>query len=122
MLDGVIIGTTRLESADAPMGVVSVKMQFIKPISGFNLFESFLEDKGYKNKINEIDEKDRFIDTQRIEELKVFRENGVELKGVAGNCITGMESYGFEISILGIPYPFYEQEFPHHVKDYYHRK
>ena len=48
MLDGVIIGTTRLESADAPMGVVSGKIEFIKPISGFDLFESFLEDKGYK--------------------------------------------------------------------------
>jgi hypothetical protein len=33
-------------------------------------------------------------------------------------CITGMDSEGFEISVLGIPYPFYEEEFPHHVEKY----
>jgi hypothetical protein len=29
-----------------------------------------------------------------------------------------MKDEGYEISILGIPYPFYKEEFPHHVKEY----
>jgi len=29
-----------------------------------------------------------------------------------------MDSEGFEISIEGIPYPFYEEEFPHHRNEY----
>lgn len=29
-----------------------------------------------------------------------------------------MENDGFEISIEGIPYPFYEKEFSHHRKAY----
>ncbi len=29
-----------------------------------------------------------------------------------------MDNEEYEISISGIPYPFYEEEFPHHVKEY----
>jgi hypothetical protein len=29
-----------------------------------------------------------------------------------------MDREEFEISLEGIPYPFYEEEFPHHVKAY----
>lgn len=114
ILAGEIIGKTKFESADAPMGVVSGKISFYNNISGFELFKNFCQKNGYI--INEIDEEYRFIDTQVIEELKVFREDGLEISGVAGNCICGMESDGFEISVLGIPYPFYEEEFSHHVR------
>lgn len=118
MLDDTIIGKTKFELADAPMGVVSGKIIFTKPISEFELFKSFCKENGCK--INEIDEKYKFIDTQVIKELKVFRKDGFELKG-DGNYITGMESEGFQISIIGIAYPFYEQEFPHHVKEYWNK-
>lgn len=109
------IGKTKLEYADPAMGVVSGKINFINSISGFELFKNFCEN---KSNVNEIDEKHKFIDTQVIEDLKVFDEEGNEVKGV-GNYITGMDSDGFEISIIGIPYPYYEQEFPHHVIEYY---
>ena len=29
-----------------------------------------------------------------------------------------MDSDTFDITVLGITYPFYEEEFPHHVKAY----
>lgn len=29
-----------------------------------------------------------------------------------------MDSDMYEISIEAIPYPFYEEQFPHHVKEY----
>ncbi len=68
--------------------------------------------------INTDDAEFEFIDTQVISELKVFRPDGLEIKGVAGNAICGMKEEGYEISILGIPYPFYSKEFPHHRKAY----
>ncbi|GAA4767286.1 MULTISPECIES: hypothetical protein [Flavobacterium] len=68
--------------------------------------------------INTDDPEFEFIDTQVISELKVFRQHGLEIKGVAGNAITGIKDEGYKISILGISYPFYEEEFPHHVEHY----
>jgi hypothetical protein len=29
-----------------------------------------------------------------------------------------MDTDGFEINVIGIPYPFYEEQFPNHVKEY----
>ena len=57
------------------------------------------------------------ISTMSISELKVINENGIEIKGI-GNQITGMDNEEYEISIFGISYPFYEEEFPHHDKHY----
>jgi len=41
----------------------------------------------------------------------------MEIKGVS-NQISGMDSEGFEITLIGVPYPIYKEEFPHHVKVY----
>ena len=60
---------------------------------------------------------DKMISTKSIGELKITRDNGIEIKGV-GNQITGMDNEEYEISIFGIPYPFYEEEFPQHLKEY----
>jgi hypothetical protein len=78
-----------------------------------------MELKRHTNSLKNTDDPEfEFIDTQVISELKVFRQDGLEIKGVAGNAITGMKDEGYEISILGISYPFYEEEFPHHVEHY----
>lgn len=115
-LDGKLIGTTMLEKADAPMGVVFGLMQLDNIDSPYDFFKKYCK----KNKIiiNELDKKYGFIDTQVIPNLKVLRTDGFEIKGVAGNAISGMTKEGYEITIHGIEYPFYEDEFPHHVKDY----
>lgn len=52
------------------------------------------------------------------EHIKVINEKGVEIAGVGGYVLEGMDNEGFEISIAGIGYPFYAQEFPQHVSDY----
>ncbi|WP_452596708.1 hypothetical protein [Pontimicrobium sp. MEBiC01747] len=57
------------------------------------------------------------ISTMSISELKVTNENGIEIVGV-GNQISGMDNEEYEISVFGIPYPFYKEEFPHHVEHY----
>lgn len=116
ILKGQEIGISRLEKADAPMGVVFGVIEFIGIESPYEFFKAYCS----KNDItiNTDDPEFEFIDTQNIPELKVFRQDGLEIKGVAGNTICGMKSEGYEISILGIAYPFYEEEFPHHVKEY----
>ncbi len=32
--------------------------------------------------------------------------------------VSGMDSDSFDITIVGIAYPFNEEEFPHHIKAY----
>lgn len=108
------IGTSKLEKADAPMGVVFGLIEF----NGIETPYEFFKEYCFENDIvmNTDDLEFEFIDTQVISELKVFRQDGLEIKGVAGNAITGMKDEGYKISILGISYPFYEEEFPHHVE------
>ncbi|GAL63185.1 hypothetical protein JCM19300_1207 [Algibacter lectus] len=110
------IGTSKLEKADASMGVAFGLIEF----NGIETPYEFFKEYCLKNNIviNTDDPEYEFIDTQVISELKVFRQDGLEIKGVAGNAITGMKDEGYEISILGISYPFYEEEFPHHVEHY----
>ena len=114
-LDDVKIGITRFEKADAPMGVVFGLIEFIDSKIGYE----FLKDYCIKKQIDLVSDypDDKFISTRTIDGLKVVNKSGVEIKGL-GNQIDGMDSEGFEISIEGIPYPFYGEEFPNHVKDY----
>ena len=113
VLGGKGIGTSKLEKADAPMGVAFGLIEF----NGIETPYEFIKEYCLKNNIviNTDDPEFEFIDTQVISELKVFRQDGFEIKG---NAITGMKDEGYEISILGISYPFYEEEFPHHVEHY----
>lgn len=113
------IGISKLENADPPMGVAFGIIEF----NGIeNPYEYF---KKYCLKNNIVIHTDypefEFIGTQAIPELKVVRQDGIEIKGISGNAIAGMNDEGFEISILGITYPFYEEEFPHHVEYYKNR-
>lgn len=115
LLDGEEIGTSKLEKADAPMGVVFGKINFEKNKWNYHSIKSYC----LTNNIEIADDypEDKLISSRTIHSLVIRNEQGVEVKGV-GNQISGMDSEGFEISIEGIAYPFYEEEFPHHVKAY----
>ncbi|WP_044206977.1 hypothetical protein [Flammeovirga sp. OC4] len=114
LLNNKEIGTTQLEKADAPMGVAFGLIEFIDIESPYQFFKEYCLQNGIN--ISTDDPEFEFIDTQVITGLKVFRNDGVEIRGEAGNAISGMKEEGYEISIFGISYPFYEEEFPHHVK------
>ncbi len=114
-IDGVLIGTTQLEKADAPMGVVFGEMKSEDKIIDYNFIKDFCKSKNIELTADYPD--DKLISTKTIESLSVQNEKGIEIKGL-GNEICGMDSAGFEIILVGIPYPFYEEEFPHHVKFY----
>lgn len=110
-----LIGYTSLEKADAPMGVVFGEITFIEQEFGYNSIKKYCMD----NKISLAYDypEDKMISTMTISELKVMNDKGVEIKGI-GNQISGKDNDEYEISIFGIPYPFYEKEFPHHVEQY----
>ena len=114
-LDDKVIGTTELEKADAPMGVVFGNIKLYDISSGYEFFKSYCMTNGIEI-INDYPE-DKLIATSDIPTLKIITSDGVEIKG-QGTSIDGMDSDVFEVTILGIPYPFYEEEFPHHVKAY----
>ena len=113
-LDDEKIGETKLEKADPPMGVVFGGIIDEKGIN-YDFIKSYCLENGIELADDYPEEK--LISTRTIEELKIFSPENVEIKGI-GNQITGMDSEGFEISIKGVGYPFYEKEFPHHVKEY----
>jgi hypothetical protein len=114
ILEENIIGTTELEKADASMGVAFGKINFNNIKSGFDFFKEYCE----KNKIEfEYYPEDKLILTRYIPSLKIIDENKSEIIGM-GNYINGMDSDIYEINIFGIPYPFYEEEFPKHVEEY----
>ncbi|HYV95161.1 MAG TPA: hypothetical protein VE978_25520 [Chitinophagales bacterium] len=115
LLDDEKIGSTELENADAPMGVVFGQINFTSINSGYDFFKNYC----LKNNIKFTDHpEDRLIIRMNIPNLKVFDINGNEIKGHGGCLVNGIDSDIFEITILGIPYPFYQKEFPHHVKTY----
>lgn len=114
-LDDKIIGTTELEKADAPMGVVFGNVTFDNIVSGYDFLKTYC----LTNNIEIITDypDDKLIATTDIPNLKVINPNGIEIKG-QGTNINGMDSDVFEITIIGVSYQFFEEEFPHHVKAY----
>lgn len=109
------LGTTKLEKADAPMGVVFGDIKFVDQNMGYDFIKNYCESMGIE--LASDYPEDKLISTMTIDTLIVKNEEGVEIKGI-GNQISGMDSDVFEVTLLGVPYPFYEKEFPHHVKTY----
>lgn len=113
-LDGKRIGTTALEKHDAPMGVVLGIIKLDGHASGYDLFKRHCASHGV-----EVDDQPdvRCLMTQFLPGIRVLSPEGTELHG-AGITVNGFDDDGWEISILGIPYPFYSTEFPHLVRAY----
>ncbi|HEY1046807.1 MAG TPA: hypothetical protein VGF79_10230 [Bacteroidia bacterium] len=118
LLDDQLIGATEFEKADAPMGVVFGSVAFENIDSGYDFFKNHC----LANNIEIIFDhpEDKVIATANIPNMKILNPNGVEIVGQA-TTVEGMDNDGFEITILGVPYPFFEEEFPHHVKAYNER-
>lgn len=110
-LDNQLIETTTFEHADAPMGVVFGQITFPAIEAPYDFIKSYCT----TNKIPFDDfPTEKVISTQTIPSLKVISERGQEINGL-GNQISGMDSDSFELTIPGIPYPLFAEEFPHHV-------
>ena len=112
LLDEKLIGATTFDKADASMGVVFGQIKFIDIETPYDFFKSYCK----KNNIDFEDyPDDKVISTRTIPTLIVTNDKGQEITGL-GNQISGMDGDSFELTIEGIPYPFYGDEFPHHVR------
>lgn len=109
------IGATDFEKADAPMGVVCGRLNFETENFNYQFFKDYCINNNIKLAMDYPE--DKLISTFSIPKLKVLNPNGIEISGV-GNQISGMDNEEYEIEIFGISYPFYEEEFPHHVAEY----
>ena len=101
------------------MGVVFGEVEFVGIESPYAYFKTYCQ----KAQIAfEEDDPDlELIGNLVLPDLKVFNENGVEIDGDGGIYVSGMKGEGYAVNILGIGYPFFEEEFPHHVKAYQER-
>jgi hypothetical protein len=110
-----LIGTTLLEKADPPMGVVIG--QIVPIISDFG-YEYIKRIYLLHNVELAYDyPENKLVATRATKLLRVLTPEGLAIKCL-GNQITGMDSDRFEIALEGIPYPFYGVEFPKHCADY----
>ncbi len=111
-LSEVEIGSTLFEHADASMGVVFGKIMFINGISGYEYFRQYCLEQNIRllSDYPEI----KLLSTPTLHKLLVKNNKGREIKCLS-NQVSGMDEDGFEISLEGISYPFYETEFPQHI-------
>lgn len=114
-LDGKLIGTTELDKADVPMGVVFGLINFTDNNLDYKFFKKYCLDNNIELAYDHPE--DKLIATRTIAGLKILNENGIEVKGL-GNQISGMDGDEFEVILEGVLYPFFEEEFLHHVKAY----
>lgn len=112
---GNIYATTELESGDAPMACAGGKINSSSFLINFEYLLTISNDPNIE--LNEVDHEHRFINISTSSEIAVYREDGAEIKGISIN-ITGMDAEHFEIEVLGIYSPLYDEEFPQHVKSY----
>ena len=115
LLDGELFGTTALERADPPMGVVSGVIQFKDANSVYDRVKDYCLKKGVKIVYDY--PQDKLIQTSTIPNLVVMNEHGNSIEGSGAN-IEGMDSGSFDVVICGIPSTLYESEFSHHLRAY----
>ncbi|MCH1923527.1 hypothetical protein L9G74_04180 [Shewanella sp. C32] len=113
------LGYSLLDKADPPMGVVMGNIVFVDIAAPYLLLRDYCVHHGIE--LNEDEPALALLITQSIAALRVIDDHGVVINGAckgAGATIAGMQDEGYQIEIFGIPYPFYEQVFPHHCAAY----
>ena len=114
-LDDKLIGFSKLDKADAPMGVVFGRITFINDNYNYEYFKLYCTSNNFR--IVTDFPQDKLIMTSDLPSIKVLNPNAVEISGL-GTHIEGMDSDGFDVYIVGIDSEFYEKEFPNHIEHY----
>ena len=113
-LDKNKIGTTELEKADVPMGVVFGQINLLDIKDGYKFFKDYC----LKNTIGITKyPEDKFISTRHIPNLQVFDTDKTEIKGVAIS-VAGQGNNDFEMTIEGVPHSLFISKFGHHIEKY----
>jgi hypothetical protein len=110
-----LIGTTILEKADPPMGVVFGQIVPVINDFGYDCIKQMCKIRNIELAYDVPDNK--LLATYSTKLLSVLTPEGMMIKCL-NNQITGMDSDRFEIVLVGVPYPFYAVEFSKHCADY----
>jgi len=98
------------------MGTVFGRIHFNGDILGYNSLKSYCVENNLAIATDHSEDKMITI----TENIQVATETGVEIIGLGGYVLDGIDNAEFEISIAGISYPFYAQEFPQHARNYFY--
>lgn len=115
LLGNKLIGTSKLEFGDPPMGVVFGEINFTESNMGYDFIKQYCIDNSVE--IQADYSIDKLISTGRIEALKIYNSENIEMAGL-GNNIEGMDSDGYIVTILGLDSEIYKREFPEHISEY----
>jgi hypothetical protein len=109
-----LIGTTLLEKGDPSMGCVLGRIIPIIEGFGYDYVKQF-----YASRHIGFDDHPEVnaIFTRDTEFLKIITPEGKAIKSI-GNQIIGMDNHEFEVSLEGVTYPPFQEEFPKHYADY----
>ena len=111
-IDHIKIGTTEFEKADAPMGAVFGRTKFLSLTSGYEFFKANC----LKHHIPCTDHPEaKLIIIRDIPNIEIINNAGRNISGFRTE-ISSTDGDYFDIGVFGISYPFYKEEFPHHVK------
>lgn len=108
-LDGIKIGTTKLENRDSSMRVALGRINLINKMFNYDYIKKFC----IENNIEIIfdDYSQKLIGTRNIPSLKIFKEsNSIEIISEIGCNLEGMDEEGYQITVLGISNSFFEKE------------
>ena len=112
-LDDNLIGTTNFEFADASMGVVFGKVNFIDIENPYFFFRKYCD-------TNDIDyhfiDDEKYIQTFELKHIKINRSDSYFIRNCASFC--GFDEY-FQIEMYNISSEIMKSEFLYHYYDYY---
>ena len=86
-LEGKILGSTKLEFGDPPMGIVFGQISFVDRNLGYDFIKKYCIDNSIEIQIDYPDEK--LITTGIIEKLNIFNSNNFEIKGISITDVNG---------------------------------
>ena len=112
-LDDILIGTTNFEFADASMGVVFGKVNFIDIENPYFFFKKYCD-------TTDIDyhfiDDEKYIQTFELKHIKINRSDSYFIRNGASFC--GFDE-DFQIEMYNISSEIMKSEFLHHYYDYY---
>ncbi len=111
-LNGEKIGTSLLEKADAPIGVV-----FGQIIPEYQLSSALIRSYCIEHLIALQYDEYFLIETTNIPRLCVIIEAAIEIAGES-TYLCGNDEEGFEVYIIGITSELFNSEFEHHRLEY----
>lgn len=115
-LDGKVIGATRFESGDPTNGVVAgALLEYDKKLK-YKFFLDLIKKGVFVNVDHERTMK--FINVNARDRITVHLEDGSQVIGINGVHFISLDDKHFIVTLIGINFPFYAEEFPKHCQVY----